>query len=246
MPAPLSDLTVHYYPGHFPPLRANLGPNHAAIGAGLLLVVRGSTVLFRGEAWGGPSAIVPIAGQPAMTPTPAGEYRLVDPEPYITPTWPNSRIKWGTPIKASPVDPTDVWYLQSVRQGRENWASMKRDFGMTRNEILDAHAEVTQKPTSQLPGQWMVNDFGPLAVRFYEDKNRNGRLDPPFEKLSGAMFHTTPQNEAETRAGVAPKMENSHGCIHLNPRDRDTLVGMKAFKAGVKLIIHTYAERYGT
>jgi|GEM_PF-1650619 len=245
MPEPVAPMIVHYYPGHFPPARANLGPNHAAIGAGLLLVIRGRTILFRGEAWGGPSAIVPIAGQPAMTPTPAGEYRLKDPEPYITPTWANSRIKWGTPIKPSPVDPTDVWYLQSVKQGRENWASVKRDFGMTRNEILDAYAEITQKPTSQLPAQWLLNDFGPLAVRFYEDKNRNGRQDLPVERSSGAMFHTTPQNEAETRSGVPPKLESSHGCIHLKPRDRDTLVGIGAFKSGIKLIIHSYSEHYG-
>lgn len=39
-------------------------------------------------------------------------------------------------------------------------------------------------------------------------------------------------------------MNNSHGCIHLKPSDRDHLISIKALAAGVKLVIHPYEEKY--
>ena len=242
----VSNVCLHYYPGHFPPVVNNIGKNRAAIGAGLVVALKGQTVLFRGEAWGGPSAIIPVAGGPDMTPTPQGEFVLMNPEPYKTDSWPMSRIKWGTRLKESPHDKDDVWYLASVKMGHENWASMKRDFGLTKETILNAYSEAMGKVHKKIPTSWILNDFGPLSVRFFVDKNRNGRLDPDLEKLEGAMFHTTPVNEMQTRQMKEPEMEVSHGCIHLKARDRGTLIGMKVLRAGTKLTIHPYNKRYGT
>jgi len=114
---------------------------------------------------------------------------------------------------------------------------------ITRKDVEDQYFNLYGK--SGLPSTWIFNAFGPLAVRFFVDKNGNGKLDPSSEKLEGAMFHTTAENEAEIAKGEKLNMGNSHGCIHMQPAERDALIGMGAFKAGVPLVIHSYAEHYG-
>lgn len=177
-----------------------------------------------------------------MTPTPKGRYILLEPAPYKTNSWPMSKIKWGTPLKESPADPEDVWYLHAKRQGKDVWASTKRDLGMTKAALLVAYSEASGKPQRKLPPIWLLNDFGPLAVRFFVDKNNNGRFDDGAEEASGAMFHTTPENELQPGSAL----EVSHGCIHMNPKDRDALIGMKVLRAGTVLHIHGYNEKHGT
>jgi len=241
MPTPR--LILHYYPGHYPPTFTDPATGTTA-GPGLLLLIDDSKVLFRGKAWGGVSKLMLDGTNPPFTPTPAGTYVLADPAPYATRTWKFSEIKWGTRIKASPSDPTNVWYQLPSTSGKESWASLKRDFGITRSDIERQYLDLYGKIA--LPKTWVFNAFGPLAVRFFIDKNANGKLDPDSESLSGAMFHTTAENEAEVATGKPLAMGNSHGCIHMQPADRDSLIGMGGLKAGVSLVIHQYWERYGT
>ena len=87
----------------------------------------------------------------------------------------------------------------------------------------------------------MFNDFGPWAVRYFADKNRNKKLDGA-ESLSGEMIHTTPNNEGQISQGQAVTLFPSHGCIHVSPIDRDRLHAAGAFDRGVDLIIHGYNE----
>jgi hypothetical protein len=87
-----------------------------------------------------------------------------------------------------------------------------------------------------VPATWVFNDFGPLAIRFFKDTNHNGILDQN-EKLSGEMIHTTPKNEAQYRRHQPVTLEESHGCIHIAPRDRDQLNLMGAFTRGTPLVI---------
>jgi hypothetical protein len=96
-------------------------------------------------------------------------------------------------------------------------------------------------PDSGLPDKWVFNDFGPFAVRYFVDKNRNHRRDRN-EALSGEMIHTTPQNEAEVSRGLKVGMHPSHGCIHVDPIDRDRLHSAGAFDRGIDLLIHGYNE----
>ena len=153
---PTNTIVLQFFPGHFPPKRANIGPNYASVGAGLLLALGGNVCLFRGEAWGGPSEIVPIKGEPSYTPTPPGHYLLLEPAPYTTSTWRFSEIRWGTPIEDSPVDPTDVWYVVSMRGGRETWASTKKDFGITRKEIIEYFGRLAGATKTAIPKCWRL------------------------------------------------------------------------------------------
>jgi len=96
-----------------------------------------------------------------------------------------------------------------------------------------------------IPDRWVFNDFGPWAVRYYEDTNHDGRLDGK-EALSGEMIHTTPLDEAANAKGVRVTLGSSHGCIHVSPRGRDKMLAAGAFKRGTLLVIHSYEEQLPT
>lgn len=92
-----------------------------------------------------------------------------------------------------------------------------------------------------VPETWVFNDFGPIAIRWFRDVNGNGKLDVD-ERLSGQMFYTTPDNEAQAAFKQPVTLTESHCCIHLKPVDRDRLFSAGAFKPGTRFTVHRYDE----
>lgn len=127
--------------------------------------------------------------------------------------------------------------------GPGRWASVhKKTEFYTRVEIMNRYHELYGR--YEVPKTWVFNDFGKVAIRYFKDKNHNGQLDPD-EHLSGEMFHSTAENEAETvLTPNAVPMEYSHGCIHLKPVQRDKLIKAGIMVRGRVLIIHGYNEKY--
>ena len=203
-------------------------------GQHLLAVIESGKVIARYEAYGGPPTIGTDPNMPEE-PTTAGMYVIDQAHPYRTPTWPLSSIKWGTPLRDMPGKP-DVWY--QVRGGQ--WASVGKDHGISRQDIVDLHKDLYG--TATVPSTWIFNDFGPLAIRWFKDLNGNRKLDGS-ERLSGQMFHTTPENEAQHALGKPVLLGPSHGCIHLTPADRNRLFHQGAFKPKTVFIVHRYHER---
>jgi hypothetical protein len=184
------------------------------------------------EAWGGPAGTVKgdIMDQ---GPTDPGDYIIYSVEPYRTNTWPMSRLKWGTKLRANG---DKVMFEESP--GR--WLPLeKRVPGIGAKDLADENFRLYGQ--RKLPDRWVFNDFGPLAIRYFKDKNKDGKKDAN-EPLSGEMFHTTPDDEAATALGKKVNLMPSHGCIHLKPMDRDDLISLGAFKRGTPLKIHEYSE----
>ena len=211
-------MEVHFYPGE-----------------STLLVINGKTTVASFEAMGGPAT---MGSDPRMPqePTWPGEYVIDKAYPYSTPTWLLSQIKWGTPLKDMP-GKNDVWY--QLKNGM--WASISKDLGLSRKDIVDQYFQLYG--ARKVPDKWVFNDFGPIAIRWFKDINRNRKLDGK-EKLSGQMFHTTPQDEAQTTRGLPVSLVHSHGCIHLKPADRDKLMSLNAFKPGTRFVVHEYYEKH--
>jgi hypothetical protein len=187
------------------------------------------------EAWGGPSS---IGNDPRMPeePTWPGNYIIDKAHAYRTPTWQMSRIKWGTPLKDMPKK-NDVWY--QLKNG--NWASVKKDHSISRTDIIKFNRNLYN--VMSVPKTWIFNDFGPVTIRWFKDLNDNRTLDG-HEVLSGQMFHTTPENEAQHALGLPIKLDHSHGCIHLKPQDRERLFAIGVFKPGTRFVVHKYNEKF--
>ncbi|TGO01925.1 hypothetical protein PN36_34390 [Candidatus Thiomargarita nelsonii] len=210
-------MELHFYPGQ------------------KLLVVKDShNIQHPFDAWGGPST---TGNDPHMKPIPttAGTYIIASTGPYSTQTWSWSKIKWGTKLKDMP-HKKDVWYQLSSGK----WGSVKKDIGINRTEIMKRYYELYSK--NVVPKKWVFNDFGPIAIRYFKDINGNRMLDKN-ERLSGEMIHTTPENEAQSQSGNTVTLAESHGCIHVKPKDRNKLHTMGAFKSGTTFIVHKYSER---
>jgi hypothetical protein len=139
-------------------------------------------------------------------------------------------------MPGKPSGKPDVWY--QVRGGQ--WASVSKDHGISRQDIVDLHKDLYG--TATVPSTWIFNDFGPLAIRWFKDLNGNRKLDGG-ERLSGQMFHTTPENEAQQALGKPVLLGPSHGCIHLKPADRNKLFHQGASKPKTVFIVHRYHER---
>jgi hypothetical protein len=123
----------------------------------------------------------------------------------------------------------------------KNWASIKTDYGITRTEIIEMNYRLYG--ALNVPDVWLFNDFGPLAIRYFEDTNQNRKLDAN-EQLSGEMIHTTPDDEAATTRGQAFNLSESHGCVHIRPEDRTRLMGAGVFTIGTPFIVHPYADAF--
>ena len=200
----------------------------------LILVVDGTPALEI-EAWGGPQTEVSRGpGEPfGAGPTDPGQYVIWTVAPYVTRTWPWSRIRWGARLKLATDDLDDLLYQADAGK----WRSVKKLTGLKRATIAHRYYELYGE--WRVPETWVFNDFGPTAIRYFKDRNHDGRLDDG-ETLSGEMFHTTPDNEASSSAS----MYESHGCIHLRPAQRDRMIGAGGFRRGMPLVIHTYTERF--
>jgi hypothetical protein len=219
---------VHFYPGDK-----------------ILLYIVDGKVMRRAEAWGGPPVKLPREPDDpiAAGPTHAGVFVIDGVMPYATKTWPRSRIPWGTRIRESKTRAGQVEYEQSAGKWRR--LTDKHDRPLSKSQIELWRADLYG--LAAFPDTWIFNDFGPLAVRYYRDRNKNRRRDPN-EPLEGEMIHTTHYNEAQAeRYPDDPskvELDDSHGCIHIKPIDRDAFTAAGAFRQGMTLVIHTYSEHF--
>ncbi len=224
MAEPLSPGILHFYPGQ----------------KVLAFLVDGRLKTWA-IAWGGPpTEQPPRPGEPfGEGPTNPGRYVIWRIAPYTTKTWKDSVIRWGTRLRPDPNDRRDVLY--EISPGK--WASVREATKgtWTRRDIMDEYRDLYGK--HEVPRRWVFNAFGKVAIRYFKDKNNDGKLDAG-ETLEGEMFHSTAENEAETAQNKPNFMFRSHGCIHLKPIQRDNLIKTGVFARGRSLIIHTYDERY--
>lgn len=207
---------------------------HFFPGQNLLSIKKGKVFVSKYEAWGGPAS---IGSDPRMAeePTWPGTYVIHGTQTYTTPTWALSKIKWGTPLMDKPKI-NDVYYQLPSKK----WGSVKKDIGADRKYIIQLYFSYYGK--MKVPSTWVFNDFGPISIRWFKDHNGNKVLDKN-EVLSGQMFHTTPENEAEASQGKTVHLVHSHGCIHLNPKDRDVIMSLGGFKPKTTFVVHRYDEK---
>ena len=226
---PAYDRQLHFFPG----VRQMIWP------------VAGKTSIFA-EAWGGEEPD-PSIKYDVMKPRPTtpGRYRIFSYAPYQTNTWNMSKIAWGTRLS---IDASGRHLLYESGLTNRPWRRVEDKIPAATLDAIRAHYYSLYGSSGKhdtngdgIPDTWVFNDFGPRAVRYFRDKNKNKKLDKG-ESLSGEMIHTTPDNEAQVATGDTVRLAPSHGCIHVNPTEREQLYMAGAFDRGVELIIHPYGE----
>jgi hypothetical protein len=54
------------------------------------------------------------------------------------------------------------------------------------------------------------------------------------------FIHTTPKDEA---ASQPLDLQQSHGCLHIRPKERDTMIEKGYLTEGVRVVVKRYEER---
>lgn len=247
MPRRPREVSLEFYPGEIEDLDAwnraieNVRNNgggfrdlDAPEGEGTIYVhVRGSIVASY-RARGGPPAPVDDHGddgEHVAEPTAPGAYKLGAGRPHVTSNWPNSQIPWGAEIRKN----EDGYQYRSPGRTSWSWATrpstreLKAPLATADFEDLP---EVTRGGVTYL--MWDKNDFGPIAWK----------LVP-----SDLYVHTTPAAEAQkteaeesAEEGAETILEVSHGCIHIDPRERDEMVERGYLREDIRFVVRRWDE----
>ncbi len=195
------------------------------VGEGSIYVRIGRSIVacYRGRG-GPPSTLIDDAKHVAVVTKP-GTYRLGPAHAHVTSNWYFSQIPWGTEIR-----PNGGGY-QYRWPGRSEWAWATSNPATTLKEPFDdtdfeGLPEVTRDGVTYMI--WNKSDFGPIAWN----------LVP-----SDLYVHTTPDTEAGTRPpGLARSLSCSHGCIHIDPRERDEMMKRGFLGADIQFIVRRWDE----
>jgi len=194
-------------------------------GEGSIYVRVGGVIVACYRARGGPPATLQDDAKHVAAPTKPGEYQLGPPHAHVTSNWYFSQIPWGAEIRAK-----DDGYQYRV-PGRVGWSWATKHPAGTLKEPLDA-TDFEFLPEVTHDGEtfsiWNRNDFGPIAWN----------LVP-----SDLYVHTTPDAEAGAHPpGMASTLTCSHGCVHIDPKERDEMMKWGYLGVGVPFVVHRWDE----
>lgn len=191
---------------------------------------------------GGPPTLRPIvdAGGHTATRTPPGRYTLGPAEHHTTQGWPKSVVPWGAALReVNEIVQYQVsgrWIDASGVNGNVTQAILmfaaksKRPMPVL---VASRHARQMfyDQQSGKLKLQWRENDFGKWSWNLRLRGHR-----------TVFFVHTTPVDEA---AGASDfELVESHGCLHIRPKDRDTMVGKGYLRESTTLIVKTYEDRW--
>lgn len=207
---------------------------------GHIYVVGGEGEVY--EACGGPETGSHDRGH-TSGPTPKGKYRLGPRHHHVTVNWSSSCIAFGRPIRQGAVeyeyqDEKGLWHVASGPDGKVTKLRLKeRRVELNRALTEDKRQEVIRDVRSwfrwddgTMMDKWWGNDFGEWAW------NLPG---------TACYIHTTPKDEVAwlLLGGKDIQLENSHGCVHVHPKDRDEMIRKGYLRHGAYFELKGYHEK---
>ncbi|MEM1119166.1 MAG: hypothetical protein AAGJ18_01875 [Bacteroidota bacterium] len=151
--------------------------------------------------------------------------------------------------------------------------AIRKRLGESRKGILQK-IKVNYLPTSptgrEIPSQWLLNDFGHKSIKYFRDKNHDGRRNNG-ERINAQFMHSSPHTEIWAGLGSASQtalyydvfsavkdpavrsnfrqrfnnamLQHSHGCIHIFPNDIDEMVAKGYIKKSSIVEVHAYDQK---
>jgi hypothetical protein len=204
----------------FDAVRQRSPPGHGTI----YVELRGNIVQAI-KARGGPPFTLQDGFGHTGDPSKAGTYRLGEGKAVTTSVWDDSEIAWGAPLRR--VDgqvqfknPGQDWQFATGPQAKLKQRYYPRDFEEGYGTPLK---------------EWRKNAFGKTAFR--------------VEGSPGLFIHTGPREETALRqeeeahqVHTPLELTHSHGCLHVDPFDRDEMMKTGYLQKGVTLVIKRYDE----
>jgi hypothetical protein len=169
--------------------------------------------------------------------TTPGKYVLGQAEHHVSENWPSSVVPWGAAIRDTSgiieYQIGNVWKEAtgphgSVTKAYVRWyhksnqpISVEEASKMARGTFFQNHRLVTT---------YLYNDFGKWSWNLKRAGHR-----------TVFYIHTTPPGEfAYEHTGIPYQLEQSHGCIHIRPADRDNMKDRGYLGAGTEVEIMRY------
>ena len=154
-------------------------------------------------------------------------------------------IPWGAVIRINPQGEAEYkgdtggWHLATGRNGDVTAAVIpylrKNGDKHTTDQIIAGVRAIFIDPTTKKLKitTWQKNDFGKWGW--------NLRTKPGL-RSTAYFVHTTPNDEDADAAKIAVQLDNSHGCIHIVPSERDKMMAKGYLKEGVNFEVRPYNE----
>jgi hypothetical protein len=219
--------------------RRGSGRHRRLVTTGTIYVLAGGHVADRYEVCGGPPpghGYQDLGGHTAGV-TPAGHYVLDHAEHHVTQNWPSSAVPWGARIREHgeiiEFSQGGEWVPATGPHGRVTRAqALWRARSGRPMSLLRADQEARGaffEPDGTLITTWLFNDFGKWSWNLRRHGHR-----------TAYYVHTTPEDEAADGADTRLQLEQSHGCLHIQPADRDEMVTKGYLRIGIEVRITHY------
>jgi hypothetical protein len=171
--------------------------------------------------------------------TPTGHFVLDRAEHHVTMNWPGSSIPWGAPIREREgifeFSHGGHWIAASGPHGTVTRAQMlwqlRSGEPVTLAEADAAARTAFIEPDGKPISVWQRNDFGKWSWNL----RRKGRR-------TAIYVHTTPEDELAAAATSRLHLNQSHGCLHVQPADRDKMMAKKYLHAGIAVHVMRYGR----
>ncbi|MGB7283189.1 MAG: L,D-transpeptidase family protein [Candidatus Acidiferrum sp.] len=178
--------------------------------------------------------------------TPSGLFTLGPQEHHTTLRWPASAIPYGAKLRAGSdglIEYFEHGKWKSANGPHGSWTKATIDFkkrdgepGVITEADLAGFHDLAYHKNGELRAEWIWNDFGEWSWNLM----RTG-------KRTAYYVHTTPEDEAFKRLPLDQDayltlIGQSHGCVHLLPRDRDEMMQRGYLKAGIHVLIMPYSS----
>jgi hypothetical protein len=190
---------------------------------------------------GGPPTSSPIVdmGGHTATRTPPGRYVLDQAEHHTTQGWPNSVVPWGARLR----EVAEI--VQFELNGR--WVDASGPKGRVTSALLiyfiKSKRPISPGSASRRARQMFYDDAGVPMTRWSRNDFGNWSWNMKQNGRRTAFFiHTTPQDEAAGNKSF--ELQQSHGCLHIRPKDRDSMVRKGYLAAGISVVVKPYTERW--
>jgi hypothetical protein len=191
---------------------------NAPEGVGRLYVKVNGHLIAKYDARGGPPRQIKDFGGHTADPTQGSFTVGAQQNGFTTQSWPNSRIPWGAKVRKAQagyeVSPKGATQWQPAPPGVVDDYIFQ---SLPKSDGADASADVRW---------WNQNDFGAIAFR--------------LQGSPGFYLHTTPETEEQAALGEEVQLRHSHGCVHLDPTQRDEMIARGYLQQGVKFVCKKY------